>query len=136
VIVGAGTVRADDPSLTVRLVDGPDPLRVVLGEAPPDAKIHPAIELDAPLPDVLDHLGRRGVLQALVEGGPTVAGRFHREGLVDRYVIYLAPALFGGEDAPGLFTGPGAATIGEIWRGRIVNVERLGEDVKVEIESL
>ena len=32
ILVGAGTVRADDPSLTVRLVDGPDPRRIVLGD--------------------------------------------------------------------------------------------------------
>jgi diaminohydroxyphosphoribosylaminopyrimidine deaminase/5-amino-6-(5-phosphoribosylamino)uracil reductase len=134
VVVGAGTVRADDPSLTVRLVDGRDPLRVVLGQAPPDARVHPAVELSGELADVLDELGRRGVVQALVEGGPTVAGRFHREGLVDRYVVYLAPALFGGEDAMGLFTGPGAATIEDLWRGRIVGVERLGADLKIEIE--
>jgi diaminohydroxyphosphoribosylaminopyrimidine deaminase / 5-amino-6-(5-phosphoribosylamino)uracil reductase len=135
IVVGAGTVRVDDPSLTVRLVDGRDPLRVVLGQAPPDARIHPALELAGPLPDILDELGRRGIVQALVEGGPTVAGRFHRGGLVDRYVVYLAPALFGGEDAVGLFTGPGAASIDDVWRGRIVNVERLGADLKVEIEA-
>jgi diaminohydroxyphosphoribosylaminopyrimidine deaminase/5-amino-6-(5-phosphoribosylamino)uracil reductase len=134
VIVGAGTVRADDPALTVRLVEGRDPLRVVLGEAPPRAKVHPAVELAGPLPEVLDELGRRGVVQALVEGGATVAGRFHREGLVDRYVVYLAPALFGGDDATGLFSGPGAATIDDIWRGRIVGVQRLGADVKIELE--
>ncbi|MCB1002798.1 MAG: dihydrofolate reductase family protein, partial [Acidimicrobiales bacterium] len=83
---------------------------VVLGRAPEDAKVHPALELDAPLTDVLDELGRRDVLQAMVEGGASVAGAFYREGLVDRYVLYLAPALFGGDDARGLFAGPGAAT--------------------------
>ena len=134
VIVGAGTVRVDDPALTVRLVDGPDPMRVVLGTAPPGARVHPALELDGPLTDVLDELGRRGVVQALVEGGAGVAGRFHREGLVDRYILYLAPALFGGEDAVGLFSGAGAASIDDVWRGRIVHVERLGDDLKVEIE--
>jgi diaminohydroxyphosphoribosylaminopyrimidine deaminase/5-amino-6-(5-phosphoribosylamino)uracil reductase len=133
VIVGAGTVRADDPSLTVRHVDGRDPLRVVLGTAPPDAKVQPALELQGDLDGVLDELGRRGVLQAVVEGGPTVAGAFHRAGLVDRYVIYLAPVLFGGDDGRPLFTGPGAPTIGDVWRGRIANIERLGDDLKVEV---
>jgi diaminohydroxyphosphoribosylaminopyrimidine deaminase/5-amino-6-(5-phosphoribosylamino)uracil reductase len=133
VIVGAGTVRADNPSLTVRHVEGRDPLRVVLGKAPADAKVHPAVELDGELDDVLDELGRRGVLQAVVEGGPAVAGAFHRAGLVDRYVIYLAPALFGGDDGRPLFTGPGAPTIDDVWRGTITNVERLGGDLKLEL---
>ena len=135
VIVGAGTVRADNPSLTVRHVDGDDPLRVVLGKAPPDAKVRPALELDGNLGDVLDELGRRGVLQAVVEGGPTVAGAFHRAGLVDRYVVYLAPAIFGGNDGRPLFTGPGAQTIDDVWRGRITNVERLGDDLKLELAN-
>jgi diaminohydroxyphosphoribosylaminopyrimidine deaminase / 5-amino-6-(5-phosphoribosylamino)uracil reductase len=135
VIVGAGTVRADDPSLTVRHVEGRDPLRVVLGKAPPGAKVHPAVELEGDLDGVLDELGRRGVLQAVVEGGPTVAGEFHRAGLVDRYVIYLAPALFGGDDGRPLFAGPGAPSIDEVWRGRITNVERLGADLKLELST-
>jgi diaminohydroxyphosphoribosylaminopyrimidine deaminase / 5-amino-6-(5-phosphoribosylamino)uracil reductase len=135
VIVGAGTVRADDPSLTVRHVDGRDPLRVVLGKAPPDAKVRPALELEGDLDDVLDELGRRGVLQAVVEGGATVAGAFHRAGLVDRYVVYLAPVLFGGDDGRPLFAGPGAPTIDDVWRGRITSVERLGGDLKLEMTA-
>ena len=136
VIVGAGTVRADDPSLTVRDAEGDDPLRVVLGSAPAEAKVHPALELDGPLTEVLDELGGRGVLQAMVEGGATVAGRFHREGLVDRYVLYLAPALFGGDDARGLFAGPGAATIDDLWRGEVRSVRRVGADVRLELAPM
>lgn len=132
VIVGAGTVRADDPDLTVRHVDGVDPLRVVLGRAPAGARVHPALELSGDLGDVLDDLGGRGVLQAMVEGGATVAGAFHRAGLVDRYVLYLAPALFGGDDARPLFAGQGAPTIEDLWRGRILSVERLGDDLRLE----
>ena len=135
VIVGAGTVRADDPSLTVRKVEGRDPLRVVLGKAPPDARVRPALEVEGELEEVLEELGRRGVLQAVVEGGPTVAGAFHRAGLVDRFVVYLAPALFGGDDGRPLFTGPGAPTIADVWRGRITHVERLGDDLKLELTS-
>ena len=132
VIVGAGTVRADDPELTVRQATGADPLRVVLGRAPEGARVHPALEMDGDLGDILDQLGRRGVVQAMVEGGPTVAGDFHRAGLVDRYVFYLAAALLGGDDGRPVFAGPGAPTMADAWRGRIVSVDRLGDDLRVE----
>ncbi len=138
VLVGAGTVRADDPELTVRLGDGPEraqPLRVVLGRAPTGARVHPALELSGDLDEVLAELGRRGVLQVLVEGGATVAHDFHAAGLVDRYVLYLAPAFFGGDDGRPLFAGPGAGTIDDVWRGRLVSVEKLGEDLRVEVAA-
>src|SRR5690606_21052317 len=57
VLVGAGTVRADAPELTVRHVEGPDPLRVVLGRAPAGAKVHPCLEVEGDLGDVLE-IGR------------------------------------------------------------------------------
>jgi diaminohydroxyphosphoribosylaminopyrimidine deaminase / 5-amino-6-(5-phosphoribosylamino)uracil reductase len=140
ILVGAGTVRADDPELTVRGVDEPlpgaslDPRRFVLGSIPDGARILPAEELSGELGDVLDDLGRRGVLHLMVEGGPSVAGAFHRAGLVDRYVVYLAPALFGGDDARPLMSGPGAPTIADLWRGSLVAVTRLGDDVRLDIE--
>ncbi len=134
VVVGAGTVRADDPALTVRHVDGPDPRRIVLGRAPSGARVHPCEEVAGELVDLLDRLGTEGVVQVLVEGGATVAGAFHRAGLVDRYVIYLAPVLFGGDDAPGLFRGPGAPTIDDLWPGRIVETTSLGDDLKIVLE--
>ncbi len=139
VLVGAGTVRADDPELTVRL-DGEtggeeQPLRVVLGRAPEGAKVQPALELEGDLDGVLDELGKRGVLQLLVEGGATVAHDFHAAGLVDRYVLYLAPALFGGDDGRPIFAGPGAGTIADVWRGRLVSVEQLGDDLRVEVAA-
>jgi diaminohydroxyphosphoribosylaminopyrimidine deaminase/5-amino-6-(5-phosphoribosylamino)uracil reductase len=133
VLVGAGTVRADDPSLTVRGAEGPDPLRVVLGRAPAGARAHPALELSGEPGGVLEELGRRGVVQLLAEGGAAVAHQFHAAGLVDRYVLYLAPALLGGDDGRALFAGPGAGTLAEAWRGRIVDVARLGEDLRVEL---
>jgi diaminohydroxyphosphoribosylaminopyrimidine deaminase/5-amino-6-(5-phosphoribosylamino)uracil reductase len=134
VLVGAGTVRADDPSLTVRHVEvDHQPVRVVLGRAPAEAKVQPALELEGDLGDVLDTLGAKGVLQVLVEGGATVAGAFHRAGLVDRYVVYLAPALTGGDDSRPLFAGPGAPTIADVWRGEITDVRRLGDDLRIDL---
>lgn len=139
VLVGAGTVRADDPALTVRLPEIErrsgfrQPLRVVLGRAPRPAAVLPALEVDGDLGAILDDLGERGILQVLVEGGATVARAFHQSGLVDRYVLYLAPALFGGDDALGLFRGHGVATIGEVWRGQVVDVRRLGPDLRVDM---
>ncbi len=135
IIVGAGTVRTDDPALTARDAPAParDPLRVVLGEAPADAKVHPCLERSGELGPILDELGERGCLQALVEGGASVAHAFHQAGAVDHYVLYLGAALFGGDDGRGVFAGPGAPSIGSVTRGRISSVQRLGEDLRVDL---
>jgi diaminohydroxyphosphoribosylaminopyrimidine deaminase / 5-amino-6-(5-phosphoribosylamino)uracil reductase len=143
ILVGAGTVRADDPSLTVR--DWPDPnsgidpdevrnpRRVVLGQVSPDAKVHPCLEYDGEIASLLDRLGDDGVVQLMIEGGPRVAHALHRDGLVDHYVLYLAPALFGGSDAASLFAGTGAVTIDRLWRGRMDEVNRLGDDLRIDL---
>jgi diaminohydroxyphosphoribosylaminopyrimidine deaminase/5-amino-6-(5-phosphoribosylamino)uracil reductase len=133
ILVGAGTIRTDDPSLTVRDANGRDPLRVVLGPIPEGAKVRPALELGGDLGQVLDDLGSRGVVQLLVEGGARVAHDFHQAGLVDRYVLYLAPVLFGGDDGRATFAGPGAPSIDGVWRGRILSVEQLGPDLRIEL---
>jgi len=134
VLVGAGTVLADDPQLTVRHVAGPDPRRVVLGRVPATAKIRPCLEWDGPITDLLDELGRQGVLQLLVEGGAAVAGALHALRLVDRYVLYFAPALLGGSGGHPVLDGAPAPTIEAVWRGRLVGVTTLGEDLRVELE--
>jgi diaminohydroxyphosphoribosylaminopyrimidine deaminase/5-amino-6-(5-phosphoribosylamino)uracil reductase len=138
ILVGAGTVRADDPELTVRdaAADGREPLRVVVGRAPERSRVHPALEVEGDLEAVLEDLGRRGVLQVLVEGGATVAGAFHRAGLIDRYVFYVAPTLLGGDDGHPVLAGAGAPTLGGAWRGRLVGVQRLGDDVRIELAPL
>lgn len=133
ILVGAGTVRDDDPSLTVRHVSGRDPRRIVLGSIPPGAAVLPAEEYHGDVDDLLDRLGNEGVVQLLIEGGATVAHEFHGVGLVDRYVLYLAPLLLGGDDARGMFAGPGAATLAEAWRGSVDQVLRLGSDLRVDL---
>jgi diaminohydroxyphosphoribosylaminopyrimidine deaminase/5-amino-6-(5-phosphoribosylamino)uracil reductase len=133
VVVGAGTVRADDPALTVRDVPGRNPRRVVLGRAPAGARVRPALEYQGDPAGLLDRLGAEGVLQVLVEGGATVAGDWHRRGLVDQYVVYLAPALMGGDDGRPVLAGPGAAGIGQLTRGRITSVRTVGPDVRIDL---
>jgi len=133
ILVGSGTIRADDPSLTVRDAEGRDPLRIVLGQAPADARVQPAFEYSGDLGALLDDLGGRDVVQLLVEGGPRVAWSFHQQGLVDQYTLYLAPALMGGDDGAPVLRGPGALTIADAWRGRITSVQRLGPDLRVDL---
>ncbi|MEQ8719302.1 MAG: bifunctional diaminohydroxyphosphoribosylaminopyrimidine deaminase/5-amino-6-(5-phosphoribosylamino)uracil reductase RibD [Acidimicrobiales bacterium] len=140
ILVGAGTVRADDPSLTVRdwtppaplKLDDVQPIRVVLGTAPPDARAQPFLEVDGDLREVLRDLADRGVVELLVEGGPTVIGDLQDAGLIDEYVIYLAPAVLGPMGTP-MFAGDSAETIDDIWRGDIVGVERLGSDLRIRV---
>ena len=135
IVVGAGTVRIDNPSLTTRLVDGPSPRRIVLGKVAADAKVNPCLEWNQSLPELLDTLGAEGVLQLMVEGGPTVAASFHRENFVNRYVMYIAPAFMGGTDGSPLFAGPGVTSINEMWRGSITSTRIVGDDIEIVIDN-
>jgi len=141
ILVGAGTVRVDDPSLTVRDWTAPadtpaatDPRRIVLGSAPEGAKIHPCTEWSGPLAELLTSLGDDRVMQLMIEGGAGVLGDFQRAALIDEYVVYLAPAILGGDDGAGMFAGHGAATIGDVARGQIVDVSMVGNDVRVVLK--
>ena len=84
-----------------------------------------------PVDSLIEHLGKRDVLNVLVEGGPTLAWSAIRSGVVDRLVIYFAPKLIGGERAPGVLGGDGVATIAEALPLRIREVTRVGQDLKV-----
>ncbi len=131
VAVGAGTARADDPQLTARgVAAGRQPRRLVFGSGPlPEGS---ELELcTGPLERELEDLGAEEVQSLLLEGGPTLAGAFLRAGLVDKLLVFLAPRLVGGDDAPGLFAGPAVRAMADAVHLSELEVERLGDDLLV-----
>jgi diaminohydroxyphosphoribosylaminopyrimidine deaminase / 5-amino-6-(5-phosphoribosylamino)uracil reductase len=139
IVVGTGTVLADDPRLDVRLpgveVTSP-PLRVVVGrrELPVAAKVlddsAPTVLLaDHDPASVLAYLAERDVVGVLLEGGPTLAGAFVAAGLVDRVVTYLAPALLGA-GVPALGDA-GIETLSAALRLHVDAVDLVGDDVRI-----
>ncbi len=151
IVVGVGTVLSDDPHLTARNEHGAlcptQPLRVVvdsLGRTPPSARVldasaetwlataqevgrDPAGQVD--LPALLRALHERGQQSVLLEGGPTLAGAFVRQGLVDRVVTYLAPLLLGA-GAP-VLQGTGISTLPDAATLTLIDVRRIGSDVRI-----
>jgi diaminohydroxyphosphoribosylaminopyrimidine deaminase / 5-amino-6-(5-phosphoribosylamino)uracil reductase len=85
-----------------------------------------------PLEDLLDELGKRDVQRVLVEGGPTLAWELVARELVDGVVLFFAPILVGGQDAPSILMGGGIPTIGDPVRLEVVDVSPIGRDIKVE----
>lgn len=136
IVVGTGTVIADDPALTARASDGSlmprQPLRVVVGErvVPDGSRV-----LDDAAPTLLHRshdlahllgvLAARDVQHVLVEGGPTLTAAFLDAALVDEILWFVAPVLLG--DGPVAL--PGACRLSRV---AVRRVQVVGEDVVVE----
>jgi diaminohydroxyphosphoribosylaminopyrimidine deaminase/5-amino-6-(5-phosphoribosylamino)uracil reductase len=141
IVVGSGTVLADDPHLTVRDVHGNlaarQPLRVVLDRrhrSPQDARIFDSaaetVILDTAVPRfALKALFDRGVRHVLLEGGPTLAGAFVEARCVDEVVAYFAPTLLG--SGPSALGDAGIGTLGDAVTLDVETVTRVGPDVKI-----
>ncbi|MDP2339616.1 MAG: bifunctional diaminohydroxyphosphoribosylaminopyrimidine deaminase/5-amino-6-(5-phosphoribosylamino)uracil reductase RibD [Deltaproteobacteria bacterium] len=104
VVVGAGTVLADDPALTVRDAAGRDPLRVILdrqGRVGHEARVFAdenVLVLPSPtIAEALAELHGRGLLAVLVEAGPRLAGAILQAGVVDELWWFHAPIVVGSD---------------------------------------
>jgi diaminohydroxyphosphoribosylaminopyrimidine deaminase / 5-amino-6-(5-phosphoribosylamino)uracil reductase len=139
IVVGTGTVLADDPTLTAR-PDGrlaaKQPLRVVVGirEISQDAKVlnddsRTMILRTRDPHEVIRTLSDR--TDVIVEGGPTLAGAFLRAGVIDRILAYVAPILLGGPI--GAVDDVGVLTIAAAQRWRFDGEKRMGPDLRLSL---
>ena len=138
VLVGAETVRADNPRLTVRGVRrARQPWRVVLtrsGQLPRHARVlsdkfaaRTLIYKRKSLASVLKDLGKRGIISVLIEGGGEVLGEALDKQLIDKVQIYLGPILTGG--AVVAFPGAGVQKTADALRLRDIEYEQIGQTV-------
>lgn len=159
ILVGTGTLLADDPSLNTRMVEGRDPVPVVLdrlGRCPKGAKVltagrrplfftarperlaHLPVDIEVvperdsklDLVSVLSAMVKRGLDSVLVEGG----GQVHRSLLdldvVDRIELFIALKVLAG--GPGWVGGPGYR-LALAPRFSLQGVQALGEDVQLSL---
>jgi len=79
---------------------------------------------------LLQELGRRGINELHVEAGPKLSGALLREGLVDEFLLYLAPCLIG-DTGRGLFSIPGLESLADRPQLNIVDLRLVGRDIRL-----
>lgn len=161
ILVGSGTILADNPRLTRRLGLAGEATpwwRIVLdgdGEVPPHAQIltdggrtllytsrpdryspSPGLEIvrtegRADLQQVFGEIHARGIRSLLVEGGAVVHSDLIRHGLWQKMVLFVAPIVVGGGDAPSILTGDAVSRLTDAYRFRFDRVERVGADLMI-----
>ncbi len=145
ILVGGGTVRADNPHLTRRLglnTSTAGWTRVILDRSsvvPPNANvltdggstIH--ITRHADLEELLAGLYGQGIHSVIVEGGSAVLTSFIRRSLWQKMILFVAPMVVGGATAPSIFSGEGVASLTDAHRFHFDRVEMAGSDVMITV---
>jgi diaminohydroxyphosphoribosylaminopyrimidine deaminase/5-amino-6-(5-phosphoribosylamino)uracil reductase len=140
IIVGAETIRRDNPRLTVRGSKNLDqPWRVILtksGKLPASSRVFrdryknkTLVYRNKSLRRVLADLGRKQVLCAVIEGGGDILGQALDGGLIDKVQIYLGPLFTGGPVLS--FAAKGASSTATAARLKRIIYKRIGDDVRV-----
>jgi diaminohydroxyphosphoribosylaminopyrimidine deaminase/5-amino-6-(5-phosphoribosylamino)uracil reductase len=140
ILVGAETVRRDNPRLTVRTgITGVQPWRVVItrsGNLPRESNLLTDEYRDRTLiyqgiawPDVLRELGAKGVTRLLVEGGGDVLGQLNDLQLIDELWCVVTPLLTGGNKPS--FAGAGVESMGNASKLQRIRYKQIGNDVLV-----
>ncbi len=137
ILIGAETLRTDDPRLTVRLRGATQPWRIVLsrsGALPRRARLftdrfaaRTIVQGKKNLRAVLRELGEKEITSVLIEGGGEILGQALDQRLVDKVQLYLGPILTGGPVVA--FPGIGAASTEQASRLDRVRYERIGQDI-------
>lgn len=141
VMVGAGTVRADNPSLLPRPAEGREPWRVVIGlTIPADSKVltdqaaERTLVCSGRLKEILKDLAARDVMHVLCEGGGQLAASLIDQDLVDEYAFFVAPKIIGPDGRPNV--GGEGRLMADLKHLRFTSVELLGNDVLMRAVNL
>lgn len=140
IMVGAATAELDHPSLRVKDPGWQhQPVRLIAGSVSPEqaAQWVPGGAEVVSLPDraawerLLDDLGKREILELLIEGGGTLAASALRAGIVDEAVFFVAPKILGGTGSRPAVGGADPARIADAIELEDIRVRRFGRDTMI-----
>ena len=162
IMTAIGTVKADDPQMTVRMKKGKNPIRIVIDpnlEVPLHAKI-----LQTPPPTLIvtrergrksgqlekagiriihyhdrldlgwlmETLGKMDITSVLIEGGSSLNAHALEDGIVDKVLFFIAPKIIGGRDSFPSVGGKTFRKLEEAYRLKDTKIRRVGEDFLIE----
>jgi diaminohydroxyphosphoribosylaminopyrimidine deaminase / 5-amino-6-(5-phosphoribosylamino)uracil reductase len=165
ILVGINTVLKDNPSLTTRIPNGRNPLRVIMDSSlkiPMEANVITDQQAETWIftskkhdenkkqeledlgvrvfvtsndtsvdpKEVVAILGEHLISSLFIEGGGTIHASFLENKLVDKVILYFAPKLVGGKDAPTFLEGTGISDMADAIELSDTDIEKIGKDFK------